>query len=482
MSIHFSTKFKFYFLFFVLFFVLNAFSQTLINLEKWTHTAPQGALDDSISVYRNQFVDTYFERLIRETNQKICTNEDSAAAFKFVLNFSRTYQQYQNKFLKGTPKDNEGASDERLSLLKTMQKDLEDAFRLYPAYPRLKLYLSNFLFLQYEQYYLRNEQWKNYLQVATNHLFLMPPENKYTLFSSIGAVYNRLNEYKLACAAYDSSITYLFNYYEDSLRQENKKFKNSLYISLLARANCEEKMLLDEAALRSWKHAALIAADTLKKGIDSRIRRNQWDDGNLPGFEKYYSAQLQMSQNNLKEARTQLLEVLPILKTPAARYDVERTLALNEYRLGYRYQALDRIYKIITSYKQSSPGTAENDSVYNSYLQTYAQLCLFQGNYEFFTLKRHLPAFIYLSKAAEIKNPNQRHALFLLTYLLTGDKRDIIHIQKASEYGHRAWNFEEQELSLANKKLLAQRLEWIYVQQGNFDQALDWRKAFLALE
>ncbi len=472
---------KFYRFLFIFSVFSNSFSQTLINLEKWDEKA-LGTHSDSISILNNQYVDSYLPKLIQEANRKNSTDEDSINALSYIINFSRTYTQYQNKYLKNNgTRVSEGNNEERLSLLKSMQKDLEDATRLFPRYPRLTDYLMRIVNL-IEQFYWQNQQWKNYLQYATNGLCLANPENKYSLYYRIGAAYSQLNESKFACAAYDSAIYYIFSFHEDSLRQKNNRFENILYRALFARANCEEKLFLDEAALRSWNHALLIAADTLKKGIEARIKRNQWDEGNLPAFEKYYTAQVQSSQNNLKAARMLLLEVIPELKTQPARNDVERTLSLIEYRLGYRFQALERIWKIITLYQPSSTVTAENDSVFTSYLQTYAQLCFLQGNYELFTLKRHQPAFIYLSKAAEINNVNQRQALFLLTYLLTGDKRDIIHVQKASEYGHRAWNFEEQELSLTYKQLLAQRLEWIYAQQGDFDEALHWRKAFLALK
>jgi hypothetical protein len=467
----------------ILFFSSYAFSQTLINLEKWTEDAASGIRVDTVSLFKNQYIDSYLEKIIQEANSKIATKEDSIIAFRYMVNVSKNYQQYQAKYSKisTTKNEVEGSDEDRLNLLKAMQKETEEALRAYPAFPRIGNFII-FIYTQYEQFYYKKEQWKNYIQFATNHLFFINPENKYGLFLSLGSMYNRLNEYKLASTAYDSAIGCIFNFYEDSLRQKNRKFENLIINCLSGRANCEEKLFLHDAALRSWEHALSLAADSTKKGIMSRIRRNKWDGGNLPAQEKYYAAQVQFSQNNLKEARTILQGVLPQLRTKAASDEVERTLSLVEYRLGYRYQALDRIWKIITDYQERQPDiTATNDSVYNSYLQTYAQLCFSQGSFELLTLKRHGPAYIYLSKAAEINNINQRQSLFFLTFLLTGDKRDIIHIQKASEYGHRAWNFEEQNLPLPYKKALAQRLEWIYAQQGDFDEALHWRKAFLSV-
>ncbi len=483
MSTYLTKKIKCIFFFLILFFSSSAFSQTLINLEKWTEDAVAGIRVDTISLFKNQYVDSYLEKIIQEADSKIATKEDSIIAFRHIVNFSKNYQQYQAKYLKisTTKNEAEGSDEERLNLLKTMQKEIEEAFRAYPEFPRIGNYFI-FIYAQYEQFYLKKEQWKNYIQFATNHLFFINPENKYGIFLSLGSMYNRLNEYKLACSAYDSAVCCIFNFHEDSLRQKIRKFENMIFNCLSGRANCEEKLFLHDAALRSWEHVLALAADSMKKGITSRIRRNQWDGGNLPAQEKYYAAQLQFRQNNLKAARTILQGVLPQLRTKAASDEVERTLSLVEYRLGYRYQALDRIWKIITDYQQRQPEvTATNDSVYNSYMQTYAQLCFSQGSFELLSLKRHGPAFIYLSKAAEINNINQRQALFFLTFLLTGDKRDIIHIQKASEYGHRAWNFEEQDLPLPYKKTLAQRLEWIYAQQGDFDEALQWRKAFLSV-
>lgn len=475
-------KIIFYILFFILLFMSYSFPQTLINLDKWAEDAIKDSHVNTTSLFKNQYFDSYIEKIIQEAKNKTCTNDDSVNAYRHVINFSRIYQQYQTRYLKNdNGKTTESSDEDRLNLLKNMQKEIEEALRLFPEFPRLTTFFI-FIYTQYEQFYLKKEQWKNYVQFATNHLFFINPEFKYGLFYSLGSMYTRLNEYHLACAAYDSAITCIFDFYEDSLSQNNRKFENTLFNCLYGRANCEEKLYLHEAALRSWEHVLFLATDSIKKGIESRIRRNQWDGGNLPAQEKYYAAQLQFRQNNLKEARTLMQEVIPQLKTKATRDEVERTLALVEFRLGYRYQALERMWKIITSYQRTQPeANTTNDSVYNSYLQTYAQLCYSQGNYELFTLKRHRPAFIYLSKAAEINNINQRQALFLLTLILTGDKRDIIHIQKAREYGHRAWNFEEQELPLSYKRILAQRLEWIYAQQGDFDEALQWRKAFISL-
>ncbi|MBN2088170.1 hypothetical protein JW964_01075, partial [candidate division KSB1 bacterium] len=81
---------KFYLFLFIFSVFSNSFSQTLINLEKWDEKA-LGTHSDSISILNNQYVDSYLPKLIQEANLKISTNEDSINAFRYLVNFSKTF-------------------------------------------------------------------------------------------------------------------------------------------------------------------------------------------------------------------------------------------------------------------------------------------------------------------------------------------------------------------------------------------------------
>lgn len=446
--------------------IYPVYSQSRINAEKVVEPPAIKAAVDTVDLFNNAFIDTTLFRFFKDTTVKAVSFRDSLRTRDLLLQCNRNFGRYRNM--------EQSRRTEIWHLIEEMRTQVEEAIRLKPADATVRTYIKA-VYSNIRTFYAQENDSLKSLQICTNLILLMPEKSLFQFYLLLGNNYIKLNEYEYARKAYNGAIDNIFTFYADSLENGRDLYRNYLLNALNGRANSEEALYEDELALISRQHSLIIAPEESKKGIENVIKlRLLWDDGNLRAYEKKNEALKLMREGELREAKTLFLEVLPELKTRSAEIEIQRLISNVELLMGDNYLAVERGRKIINNFPFDSPqfDSTEVDSIYQVYVDHYAQLCFTVG-YQEYQVQRLRNAYIYLAKAAELPSSSQSMACFLLTRLLLV-KNSILHSDQLIEFGLRAWNNEINPLTDIYKKQLASFLFQGYRQTGDFDAATQW--------
>lgn len=432
----------------------------------------------SMSTTSNKYVDTSLWPYLNPDSSMVASAADSIKARAIIGEIAPDLRAFLriNEDLRKRKISSDEADQRRYPICKRIRPKLERVIRLNPFYRTAKNWLQVVYSILEKQFHTQ-KNWKEYIPIASNFLQILPEKNRYFFYGRIANVYYQLNESKLALDSYQSAITSLFDNYEDSLYTTNQKYMLPLLTYLTRRAQLQEKLYFIDAALISYNNLLLITQDDRQKeAIRRRIKRLQWDDRNINATQKREEAFSLYGEKKYEQAHTLFSELYDSLRTNAARDEINWWLARIEYiNLKQRYQGLERMWKIIKKTPLDSTGMPI-DSTYRRYLNTYAQMCLWQGVEEF-NLEHFRSAFIYFSKASEIEGEHQARCFYYLAYLVSLDYKSVQHAQRTIEYGQKAWALRN-DLNESEKKFLAQRISFAYKQSGDFDAALDWYKIY----
>jgi hypothetical protein len=429
---------------------------------------------DSVTLFENKYLDNAFIKHLQNPPTARVSLADSLQVEQVILQIRGNIGAYGRLVREKQESD----QTEKLALLRETNLILEKGIKLKPADSRLVRYL-NLFYPAYEVLLRKQEDYRNFVEIATRHLHFSEPEKKFQLLFSLGDAYSRLNDFALSRCAYDQAVISLFEFYEDSLAAENQQYRTYLYRSLSGRGAAEEKLYLNSAALRSWRHALSVAPADQKNNIEAKINRTLlWDAGNLKAFEKRNQAMDLIRDKDYLNAKSQLIQLLPLLSTFQARAEINRLLAQIDFSFLENTDAgLERMQQIVLEFPQHiTVSDSAVDSTYQDYLQTYAQLCYLQGVREM-RLERTRQAFIYFAKVAEFENKFQAQANFSLALLLSLDRNSVIHAEKIITCGLQAWNGN---LTENYRKNLANIISFAYQQQGNFEESVSWKNRALA--
>lgn len=451
-------------------------AQSRINIEIHDIPSRSVVLSDSATLYENTLVNPGLIRLLQQPPGAAVTLADSLQVEQILLQIRGNIGVYGRLVREKKETDNL----EKLNLLRETDALLEKGLLKKPADVRLARYVT-LLSPPYESLLRKEDDHRTFVAVATRHLLFSEPEKKYSILYALGDAYSRLDEIALSRAAFDQTIHSLFTFYADSLNAGNQQYLTFLYRSLTGRGAAEEKLYLNSAALRSWRHALVVAPPAQKANIEAKINRTLlWDDGNLRALEKRTQATQLIRDKDYVAAKSMLLGVLPELVTFLARADINRLIAQIDFSsLENTDAGLERMQQIILEFpRQMTVADSTIDSTYQDYLETYAQLCYFQGAREM-RLDHTREAFIYFAKVADFKNKFQALANYSLAYLLARDTNSVLHSEKIIACGLQAW---DGELSDAYRTNLATTISSAYQQQGNFERAVTWKNRALALD
>lgn len=450
-------------------------AQSFINMDYLIKIKDPGQTQDKPYLFNNKYVKIKNVPFRHNSNdlKGSVSARDSAQAYKLLVQASQNYRRFKSE-------ENEPA---KLSLLKTMQPDLEQALRLHPNNKTIQQYLS----LTYQLLSRSFEgaaNWADYVLVNTRRMSLMEPKNNFSIYFSLGKAYLKLEEYDFGRAAYDSMVSNLFSFYEDSLMHGSQRFLRFLYLGLSGRGSCEEKLYLQEQALRSWRHALTVSPENNRAYIQGKIEKTLlWDGGNLLAIKKRNEAYIFYNEKKHKQAKAVFKEVLPQLQTDAAKTEINRLIAQIDFHfLENRYLGLNRMWKIVKNYPHMdlSSDSLKTDSLFQIYKTDYANMCLRQGVQELNSHHRRR-AYIYLSKAAELEWHLQSSACFYMVYLLSNNAGShITHAEEIVKYGARAWGNQKNPLPESLRKQIATFISKAYQQKGDFEMAQVWlQKAYL---
>ncbi|MBN1350980.1 hypothetical protein JXJ21_16285 [candidate division KSB1 bacterium] len=367
------------------------------------------------------------------------------------------------------------ADIQRFPIAQKIQSRLEDALRANPFDRSVRSWLRQ-VYRNLEDQYRESEDWGNYIPVAIRYTLMRDQKNRHIYYSTIGNAFYEIQQYEKSHAYYQTSITALFEFFADSLEANSLRYLRILRSRLYRRAEIEEELGRIDAAIISWGNLVTIAPEDLQRSFQIRLERLKWDDRNIKASEKRTEATRLYIKDEFEKSYKLYKEILDSLKTEAARDEINWRLSRIEYfRFNLRYQGLHRLWQVVKKIKMDSIVTTA-DSTALTYLGTYAQMCYAQGLREFKELGHLREAFMYLSLASEIENPNQSKAFYHLTELHTNARR-ISHSERAIEYGKKAWILRD-DLPPTYQKNLALFLSHSYEECGEFDEALTWYQIY----
>lgn len=457
--------------------IFNSFllqAQSRINIQIHTHPPTCFAELDSANLFENKYVNQDFIKNLQQKKSKRISIRDSLQVEQAILQVRqniRAYGRLRNK--------TENNNAEKVAILREAYSSLQQSLELKPNDKKSLRYLK-MISPAYKSLLRKENDFEGFVDIATSQLVITEPQNQFSIFYTLGDAYYRLEDYELSRSAYNQTVVRLFEFYEDSLSADNQKYIDYLYRSLVRRGTCEEKLYLSSAALRSWKHALIVAPEAEKESIKLKIDQTLlWDDGHLEAYEKRSEALKLYRDKQYWEAKQQLVQLLPTLYTYTAKAEINRLIAQIDFTsLDNHAAGLERMQKIVTEYPEYVfVSDSLVDSTYLSYQQIYAQLCYLQGIHEM-RRERTREAFIYFAKAAEITSKSQAQATFYLALLLSSDRNSVMHAEKIISYGLKAW---AGELPESYRKRLADILSFAYQQQGSFDEAITWKNRSLAI-
>lgn len=425
--------------------------------------------DDSLLIYLNPDSSRLYEQ--RDNLKARAILEEIKRELFTLRNISRDLRN--NKI------SSDEANKRRFPITQRIKPRLEEAIRADPFDRVVKSWFRS-VYRNLENRYRQREEWKKYIPIANIYIHILDEKNRYSIFDDIGNAYYQLSELEQSHYYYKKSIASLFENYEDSLNANSSRYIRALRIRLNRRYRIEEKLSKIDATIISLSNLLQISPDEQQKIIRAKLRKLKWDDRNINASEKKIEAIKLSNAEKYDEAYKLYKEILDSVKTEVARDEINWRLSrLEFFQLKRQYQGLNRLWQVIKKGFIDS-GEAQSDSTYREYLGNYARMCYEQGRREYRELGHLRAAFIYFSRASEIKSPYQARACYFLTALVSGSPKSIKHSQKTIEYGTKAWRLKN-DLGKISQKNLAFFISRAYQEKGDFDSALEWYEIYYRL-
>jgi pentatricopeptide repeat protein len=415
-------------------------------------------------------IDTTIWKYLSTTDrsQWTITKNDSEKAIKeYVVPGATTCRkaaEVNDKINRGQTNIEQEASN-LISLFEQAKDYFEEGLRLNPFDNYTRPWLIS-TYSNLERLYAYTEEPAKRLQVLKNLLYLKnDPKDRLYLFSNIGTIYKQFEQYTLARNNYQLAVEAIFEGDETAI-DTTKLFEN-----IFLRGGMQLKLYEDEPALTSFIHARMIAPNqNFFNNITSLIDYINWDAGNIRASEKYKEARKLYSEKKYDVAEIAFLELLGSVQTEKARNQAQSDLArLQFYQLEKKDEAIDRLWNVVNRYPLDPDSGVPIDSTYQDIWEQYSQMCLRMGLDNHNTDKR--ASFIYFLKMSQIEGSSRGKAFLNLA------RMSLQNPQICLNYCTRALDYQEQ-LNKEEKKILYNTIYQIYLQQGDFEQALEWFKKY----
>jgi len=436
---------------------------------------------DSASTTSSKYVDQSLWPYLNPDSSLFPSEMDSmkaAAIYRELIPDLSAYNRISSN-LRNRKISSEVANTRLQPIIQRLWPKMEEIIRLNPFHKSAKTWLGMVIYPSLERQFLAQEEWKNYIRIASNLIQIHPENYHYNYYGKIANAYFQLDEVQEVLVNYRKGITSLFDTYEDSIYANQERYIAVLRFYMTRRWQIEESLSLIDAAIISLKNLLVIAPDDQKQILQRRLERLQWDDRNLNATRKKEKANQLWNDAKYEQTHAILENLLDSLRTEAAKDEINWLLARIEYNnLKQRYQALNRLWQVIKKTPLDSMGMPV-DSTYQRYITTYADLCIRQGVAEL-NLEHRRAAYIYFSRASEIEGRHQARCYYYLARLISLDPRSVKHTQRTIEYGQKAWDLRE-NLNDGERKYLARLISLAYQQSGEFDVALEWYKIYYQL-
>ncbi len=236
---------------------------------------------------------------------------------------------------------------------------------------------------------------------------------------------------------------------------------NRLVYYLHRQGEAKVRLYDSESAIALLSRAMkLTNSSETKRQLQNILDWINWDDGNIRASEIRDEIRRLEADNRFKEARSQYLELLKMLRSNRAINEINWKIASIEYNtLGRKNEALARLFQVIQSI-QHSP---RNEQLHEIYLRDYAAMCYSVG-IDYLNSNQFRMAYIYFNKSSQFEWDHQGDCFYQLAMLSRDNPVEAIR------HSHRSLDFLSQ-LSQAKIRALYELLAISYRRMGEFENA-----------
>ncbi len=229
------------------------------------------------------------------------------------------------------------------------------------------------------------------------------------------------------------------------------------------RSQGETKAKLYDAEQAIWylkKAGELTQSQAIQEELKKYIAWIEWDDGNIRASELRDVVINIEHQGDLKKARGQYLELLPMLKTQRARNEINWKIASIEFNsLKRKDTALRRMLQVVQQIQRQD----QADELSQIYLKDYAAMCYSVG-IDYLRDNQFRFAYMYLNQASQYEWDHRGDCYYQLALLSQANPAETIRNCK------KALEFVDQ-LSADQVKKINKMLAISYLRMGQFDMA-----------
>jgi tetratricopeptide (TPR) repeat protein len=293
---------------------------------------------------------------------------------------------------------------------------------------------------------------------------------QHALYARLGQLYYAMKQWQ---AAYDNFkkaedvllATAYLNAPEDSPDLERAPVDTTAWFTYaFYEGYSQTNMRRAEAALDHLLQAlALARSPEQRKTVQSVIDWINWDDGNILASEKRDEVLEKVAAEQFGEAEVGFRDLLGRLRTQRARDEVEWRLALVEYQLDKKEQAIARLRQVVDRLSAVAD-SAKVDSLTRRYFEDYGTMAFNLGGWYHKEKRSRRVAFTYFNQASKVPWSGRAKAFVELAKFSQNDPVTAIR------YGEEAVARAEQ-LNPREQKELYALLSEMYKRIGQFDEA-----------
>ncbi|MDZ7342065.1 MAG: hypothetical protein ONB27_11975 [candidate division KSB1 bacterium] len=208
------------------------------------------------------------------------------------------------------------------------------------------------------------------------------------------------------------------------------------------------------------KAGELTRDEAVHEELNKYIRWIKWDDGNIRASELRDAVIKIEQQGDLRKARGQYLELLPLLKTLRARNEINWKIASIEFNsLKRKDAALRRMFQVVQQIQRQD----QPDELNQIYLKDYAAMCYSVG-LDYLRDYQFRFAYMYLDQASQYDWDHRADCYYQLALLSQANPAETIrNCKKALEF--------VAQLSADQVKKINKMLAISYLRMGQFDMA-----------
>lgn len=245
---------------------------------------------------------------------------------------------------------------------------------------------------------------------------------------------------------------------------------STLFLSVYFQGLSAVKLFNEEKAYASFRRALTLSSlPHHREAVQNNLKWLDWDDGHILAAVMRDTAAARAQRGQYASASAVYQEMLPMLRSERARFEIGRNLAILDYsQLNRKEEACERMLQITASIPVGAGGKPL-DAANQVYLDTYGTMCLNLGK-ENIEVDRKL-AYTYFMQSAMIPWSGRGKSYFAMATLAesANPRQAVRDAEHAYQLAHQ---LERQEVVSLHKLLIRnyRRLGEFAKAKAHFDE------------